>query len=175
MKHLTTEDIEKYLINGENSLNKGMLLHLQHCEKCRDKLDEQISAHTLLKKIRPLQVGYDLFDKIKERLQPQRIDFFLDSLFVPSLIMLFIIGLFLFSINIDRVDSDDSGKQIITHKEQIDDVISRQNITHYLTKSINNISSISKEYRREMLIVVFIMLVFFFYNTLDKYLKRKLL
>jgi len=175
MKHLTIEEIEEYLISGENSLNEETLLHLQHCEKCRNILDEQISAHTLLKKIKPIPIGYDLFDKIKVQLKPQRIDFFLDSLFVPSLIMLFIIGLFFFSRNVDKADFNYNANRTITPSYQTENIISWQSITYNLTKPLNNISYLSKKYSNEMLTVIFIMLVFFFYNIVDKYLKRRLL
>jgi hypothetical protein len=175
MKHLTIEEIEEYLISGENSLNEEALLHLQHCEKCRNILDEQISAHTLLKKIKPISIGYDLFDKIKVQLKPQRIDFFLDSLFVPSLIMLFIIGLFFFSRNVDKADFNYNANRTITPSYQTENIISWQSITYNLTKPLNNISYLSKKYSNEMLTVIFIMLVFFFYNIVDKYLKRRLL
>ena len=175
MKHWTNEDFENYLFKGENSLSGDKLTHLRQCEMCKNELEEQVSAHQILKKIKPIEVGYNLFDNIKERLQPQQFGFFLDSLFIPSLIMLFIIGLFLFAENTRSFQSVPVDKQLTTENKQVDNTVSRKDISYYLNKPLNKILYFSKKYNNEMLTSVIILLVFFFYNTLDKYLKRRLL
>ncbi len=174
MKHWTIDDFETYLSDGKSSFDRDKLIHLQRCQRCKWLLNEQTSAHNSLKDIKPLSIDYDLFEKIKEKLNPLQINFFLDSLFVPSLILLFIVALFLFSQNTHKIYSQKIDKPKIISEKGVKNNISWENINYYLNMPLRNISYYSKKYNKELLIALFVVLIFFFYSTLDKYIKRRL-
>lgn len=174
MRHLINDDIEKYLLQGESALSSDKRSHLNDCIECRELLEEQKGIHKILYQIQPMILGKDLYDKINARLEPRQIEHFIDSLFIPAFILLFIIGLFLFSTKIYKDPASSTNSHTITQNKNIDDKLSWNIINYQTNKVVSNFLFLSKKYNKEMLFALFVLLVFFFYSTIDKYLNRKL-
>lgn len=173
--HISLIEVEDYLQKGKSGLVSSQITHLQSCDVCRRRLNEQQQMHRLLLCLQPQAASENIIERLLAKLPASSPKALVDWVFIAALLLLVAVGLTLIFTGV--IEFGLSEKSGVLQKILFDQMqrIAPQEILDSLPGS-NSLKKFALHrwlFTKITLLMLLSITVLFFYFVLDRYLGRR--